>query len=58
MANTVLVGLCGNTMYIYYCKAFDHKLGSASIGTDEDLSLQIESVAIINIHGVSTKLNE
>ena len=27
------------------------------ISTDEDPSLQIESFAIVNLHGVSTKLN-
>ena len=31
---------------------------SRIISTDEDLSLQIESSAIINLHGVSTKLNK
>ena len=42
------------------------KLGSSSvliiqhciISTDEDPSLRIESSAIINLHGVSTKLNK
>ena len=40
------------------------KLGSSSvlimsfISTDEDPSLRIESSAIINLRGVSTKLNE
>ena len=34
------------------------KLGSSIISTDEDPSLRIESSAIINLRGVSTKLNK
>ena len=32
------------------------KLGFSSVSTDEDPSLRIESFAIINLRGVSTKL--
>ena len=33
-------------------------IAELSISTDEDPSLRIESSAIINLHGVSTKLNK
>ena len=41
----ILVKLCGNTT-------------KTIISTDEDPSLRIESSAIINLRGVSTKLNK
>ena len=38
-----------------YLKFLVRLLGEYQIGTDEDLSLRIESFVIINLHGVSTK---
>ena len=35
----------------------EYKHGEYIINTDEDPSLQIESFSIINLRGVSTKLN-
>ena len=55
----ILVYLCGNTTQIYYCRAFDPEARIfIIISTDEDLSLRIESSAIINLRGVSTKINK
>ena len=62
----ILVKLCGNTtitIAITTSRHFMYKKGrvnsnSRIISTDEDPSLRIESSAIINLGGVSTKLNK
>ena len=56
-----------NTIYLLSFVETPRKLGSSSVliiilmllvSTDEDPSLRIESSAIINLRGVSTKLNK
>ena len=57
----LLVKLCGNTHKFIIAELLIRKLGSSPvliIPTDEDPSLRIESSAIINLRGVSTKLNK
>ena len=44
--------------YIFYFFKGRVNSNSRIISTDEDPSLQIESSAIINLRGVSTKLNK
>ena len=43
-------------MYTYYCRA--KYINKFIISTDEDASLRTDSSAIINLSGVSTKLNK
>ena len=55
----ILVKLCGNTNHDTLCiKKGRVNSNSRIISTDEDPSLRIESSAIINLRGVSTKLNK
>ena len=47
-----------NVMYLFTFVETPRKFIIAELSTDEDPSLRIESSAIINLRGVSTKLNK